>query len=426
MHELLPRRSAPSVPANKKAGTAPRKPSVVRTENAVVAVLLALVLSLVYLAAEMSALARPAQDMAAYWSAAHLIRQNPYSIPLVRGMELSIHARIPPGSALVIRNPPWALPLVLPLRVMSFPVAYAFWTVLGVLIVAGCGRALWRLYSSKPSLSPAFLCLLFGPSLLLFNLGQTTAFVLLGITVFLYAIQKGRDWVAGSMLLLIVIKPQIVFPFLLVLALWIVYTKRWAVIVSATAAVCTSSLLAVWLNPRIFRQYAELFSQFRYENYLYNNVGGFLYLATRQHWLAFLPEIAGTTWVVAYWWQNRHGWEWKTNGTLVLLVSVACSYYSYGYDEVLALPALVAASAVGNRKILWTGFVLMNIWYPIFFWYQEKFEPLFLYFLYFAGAAWLVLYLLSQRKTLAKGSPSATPVRYDNGVSAVLAGSGRP
>ena len=219
-----------------------------------VVILLALVLGLVYVAAEMSALARPAQDMAAYWTAAHLIRQNPYSLPLVRHMELAMHARIPAGSALIMRNPPWALPLVLPLRWMSFPAAYAFWTILSAATIGACGRRLWRMYSSKASLQPAFICLLFGPSLLLLNLGQTTAFVLLGVTVFWYAVQRRRDWLAGLALLLVAIKPQIVLLFVLVLALWIVRTKRWTILIAGALSVGASCLLALWLNPNVFRQ----------------------------------------------------------------------------------------------------------------------------------------------------------------------------
>jgi hypothetical protein len=366
-----------------------------------VVILLALVLGLVYVAAEMSALARPAQDMAAYWTAAHLIRQNPYSLPLVRAMELAMHARIPAGSALIMRNPPWALPFVLPLRWMSFPAAYAFWTILSAAIIGGCGRQLWRLYSPRPSLKPAFICFLFGPTLLLLNLGQTTPFVLLGVTLFWYAVQRRRDWLAGAALLLVVIKPQIVLLFLLVLALWIVRTKRWTILGAGALSVCASCLLAVWLNPNVFRQYLQLVHELRYENAYYPNIGGLMYMATGHHWLAFLPQIVGVPWLLAYWAKYRDRWEWTTNGAVVLLVSIACSYYGFGYDEILALPALLWAAAAGSQSVFWTGFVLTNP-LQVSCWYEGgfvRFNPI---LLYFAGTAWLLLYLLSMRKTLVK------------------------
>ena len=403
------------------AGTATTTGSKVRTDGTrvrapfkvadiLVVILLALVLGLIYVGAEISAQARPAQDMAAYWTAAHLIRQNPYSLPLVRQMELAIHARIPEGSALIMRNPPWALPFVLPLRWMSFPAAYAFWTILSAAIIGGCGRQLWRLYSPRPSLKPAFICFLFGPTLLLLNLGQTTAFVLLGVTLFWYAIQRRRDWLAGSALLLVVIKPQVALLFLLVSALWIIETKRWRILAAAVLSVAASSLLAVWLNPSVFGQYANLLQLLRHDVSYYVNLGGFLYLVTGHHWMAFLPQMGGVLWALTYWTKHRRQWDWNTDGALVLLVSIVCSYYVFGYDEVLALPALLWAAAAGRPAVFWTGLALTS---PLqtFSWYQGgfvRFNPI---FLYLAGTAWLLLYLLSIRKTSVKKQVRAGTAR---------------
>jgi hypothetical protein len=304
---------------------------------------------------------------------------------------------------------------------MTFPAAYAFWTILSAAMLGGCGRQLWRLYSSQPSLKPAFICFLFGPSLLLFNLGQTTAFVLLGVTVFWYAIQKRRDWLAGSMLLLVVIKPQVVLLFLLVLALWIVETKRWTILWAGALSVGASCLWALWLNPAVFKQYAQLAGQVRYENAYYPNIGGLLYLTTGRHWLAFLPQIAGIVWVLAYWAKCRSRWDWNTNGAIVLLVSVACSYYSFGYDEILALPALLWAAAEGNSTIFWAGFVFLNP-LQIFSWYQDWYLRLGPTFLYFAGTVWLLLYLLSMRKTTRKTAFRSGGQGSDRKTAATLLG----
>ena len=154
----------------------------------------------------------------------------------------------------------------------------------------------------------------------------------------------------------------------------------------------------------------QLVHELRYENAYYPNIGGLLYLATGRHWLAFLPQIAGVLWVLAYWAKYRDRWEWATNGAVVLLVSIACSYYGFGYDEILALPALLWAAATGSRTVFWVGFVLTNP-LQVFSWYQGgilRFNPI---FLYFAGTAWLLLYLLSIRKTSVKKQVRAGTAR---------------
>src|SRR5690242_7334356 len=68
------------------------------------------------------------RDMAQYWAAARLLRENPYSAEGAR--EWEIQAGMSPNRrAMVMPNPPWALPFVLPFRFMSYRVAFAFWTV---------------------------------------------------------------------------------------------------------------------------------------------------------------------------------------------------------------------------------------------------------------------------------------------------------
>ena len=65
------------------------------------------------------------------------------------------------------------------------------------LVVLSCARVLWRFYAPKDSLLPAFVCLLFGSTVALLDLGQSTVLVLLGITTFLFAVRSRHDWLAG-------------------------------------------------------------------------------------------------------------------------------------------------------------------------------------------------------------------------------------
>jgi len=376
--------------------TPDQRPRRSRFSKVLVTALLFVVAFVIYHEVKMLAAWKRPQDMAAYWSAAKLLDQNPYSAPLVAGLEVGIHAHDRHGGPLLMRNPPWALPFVVPLRWMTFSDAYAFWTLLSAGMVLLSGVCLWRLYGGGRGSQPVLLCLFFSPCVLLFNLGQTSAFVLLGATLFLYAVERRQDWLAGSVLLLVSVKPHVAVLFLLAVALWSAYSRRWRILLAAAVTLTAASLVAILLDPQVFGHYARLAREVSTEPFAYPNLGGALLLATRQRWVALVPEIAGLLWTIGYWWRLRRRWDWSTDGPLVLLVSVACSYYSFGFDEILALPALLRAAALGNRKIFWTGFAALSALH-IASWFQNLNHPFPTTFLYLSGTAWLALYLVSMQ-----------------------------
>jgi hypothetical protein len=306
------------------------------------------------------------RDMVQYWAAAHLLTENPYSGERTR--ELEIQAGMPSNRhTMVMPNPPWAMPFVLPFRFMSYRIAFAFWTVFTLATVAGCARVLWHFYTDRNSLAPAFISLLFGPTLTNMMLGQFAVLGLLGITLFLWLIKKRRDWWAGASLLLVVIKPHVVLLFLLVVLFWLITNKRWAVIGGAAISFAAATGTALLLDPVVFQQYFHYAHRFTQEQVPYPNLGGILFLLTKQHLLALLPTVVGVFWVVYYWRRHRDDWDMTIHGPLVILVSLVCTYYSYSYDEIITLPALLGAAAMGKRAPFLLGFILVELGY-LFFW----------------------------------------------------------
>jgi len=130
----------------------------------------------------------------------------------------------------------------------------------------------------------------------------------------------------------------------------------------------------------------------------YPNLGGMLYSLTGLHALALLPQLAGLIWLVFYWRKHRRHWDWEEHGLVVLLLSVACSYYSYPYDEILAIPALIVAFAKGNRLWFLVLFVLTNIGFGI---YISNVAGRFGYgymFLWWTALGWVLVYASAQRR----------------------------
>ena len=85
-------------------------------QNIFVLLILLSTLAVIFVIAEGYTATKPVQDMVQFWAAARLIKQNPYSLPLVWKMERSVGTRLPADDAYIVRNPPWSLLFFLPLR----------------------------------------------------------------------------------------------------------------------------------------------------------------------------------------------------------------------------------------------------------------------------------------------------------------------
>ncbi|HEY2472543.1 MAG TPA: glycosyltransferase family 87 protein [Terracidiphilus sp.] len=369
--------------------------------------LIVFTLGILFFAALMAASALPPQDLTQYWSAAHLVRQNPYSPQLVAELERT-HGILIRAEPLVLKNPPWAIPFILPLGLFSYHVGFALWAVFSVVVVVGCAGAIWRLVEIPQSIISILLPLLFGPTIVLLELGQWTVLVLLGITGFLIGVERRKDWIAGAFLLLVMGKPHVALLFLLAIALWTVQTRRWAVMYSAALSLAAACISMLAVNGHVFGQFLERTRQVVDERVAYPNLGGMLYIATGIHALAILPQVMGVLWLLFYWSRHRNSWDWKSDGMLVLVSSIACSYYSYPYDEILVLPALVMAFLTGNRRTFLLLFAATELGYGVYLLQiAGKFGFSYM-FLSWTAAAWLVTYLASQPSAQRHGMLAET------------------
>jgi len=361
--------------------------------------LIAFVGGVLFLAAFMASNALPAQDLTQYWTAAHLVAKNPYSMELSRQFEQSAGMYIAP---LVTKIPPWAIMIVLPLGVLGYHTSFALWALMSIFVIAGCAHAIGHDLNSRTSLAPAVLPFIFGPTFVLLMLGQFTVLVLLGIVLFSIFAQKRQDWLAGAFLLLPFGKPHVVLLFLIAIVLWVVHSKRWIIVFSGVLTLASATLAAVLINHHIFVQFWERTLLVVHERESYPNVGGLLYSISGLHVLALLPQFAGLLWLVFYWRKHRFDWDWKKEGMVVLLVSVTCSYYSYPYDEILALPALLIAFASGNRRAFVFAFAITDLGYALYISNAAGHFGYGYMFLWWTALGWLATYLLAQTQLLER------------------------
>lgn len=377
-----------------------------RFSDIVALLMIALMLGVLLVVGMAAASALPVQDLAQYWAGAHLVTSNPYSQELVTSFERS-HAVTTEGTPMVMRNPPQALLLVLPLRFLNYRLAFGLWDLLSIILVAACARAAYGLASNRSSLSPALLSLLFGPTAALLMLGQIVIFVLLGVTLFLVFVERRKDWLAGAALFLVIPKPHLLLLFIAAVVLWAVHKRRWQVLLSAVITTAIASAVVLLLDPHVYAQYLAFAREFSRETSPYPNLGGLLYTMTGQHVLAYVPTLAAIAWLAVYWTRNRQAWDWKTHGMTVLMVSIAFSYYSFAFDQIVMLPALMVAFATGNRLRFHIGLVLTNLGYVLYISGAAGhfgFGPM---FLWWTSLALLFTFVLSRTPQPVLGDPSA-------------------
>ncbi|WP_239461722.1 glycosyltransferase family 87 protein [Occallatibacter savannae] len=345
-----------------------------------------------FLAAFTASYALPVQDLAQYWAAAHLLHSNPYSAELTSTFERGAGILSTP---LITKMPPWAIVTFLPLGLLDYHASFALWTVASVLVIGLCSYVIGSHLQQTANIALPVLPFIFGPTVVLLMLGQYTVFTLLGSVLFCSFAASKRESLAGASLLLVLGKPHITILFLISIACWIIHRRRWAMLASGSIVLATTSLLATAINRHVFQQFLHRSSLVVHETEAYPNLGGILYSLSGNHSLALLPQAAGLLWLGFYWMKNREEWNWRHHGPVVLMVSVVCSYYSYPYDQILCLPALITAYAYGNRRAFLLAFAVTDLGFLAYLSNAAGHFGFGYMFLWWTGLGWLVAFSLA-------------------------------
>ena len=149
------------------------------------------------------------RDSIAYWSAvqAFMLGQNPYDLNTLINIQRSVAPHL--ESPQFFLNPPWTIPLLLPLFRWSFATS-SFLLLAGNISITFF--TLRKLSELTAPLSPQYTFIVgaFFPIVLCWYLGQLSCFLLLGAILSLqWVVQKYNPWwKVGVALLLFSIKPQ--------------------------------------------------------------------------------------------------------------------------------------------------------------------------------------------------------------------------
>jgi hypothetical protein len=292
-------------------------------------------------------------DFVEYWAAGRLLASgdNPYDGERMHALERAA-GRTEDG--ILMWNPPWTLPLVLPFGLLPVRTAHLLWVVLQLGVLVFCADRLWLLYGGdcERRWVAWLLGLAFLPTLFALTAGQITPLLLLGAVGFLMCIERKRETLAGVAAVLLAIKPHLAYLFWLALLLWSIRERRWRALAGGIVAGLVLTAIPLLFNAHVLQQYWHTFTQTPPAQYRSPTIGTVLRLVfgEGQFRLQFLALIPGLVWFVPYWWMKRRDWEWKEQMPLLLTVSVLTTAYGgWPFDLVLLLLPIMHAAATVAR-----------------------------------------------------------------------------
>jgi hypothetical protein len=298
--------------------------------------------------------ALPLHDFVEYWAAGRLNvhGDNPYDPEGVHELERATGRT---SEGVLMWNPPWTLPLVMPLGLLDCRTAHWLWLCLHFAVVTWCADALWRLHSGPIAQRwiAWLLAFSFLPTVFSLTAGQISPLVLLGAVLFLVCIQRGHDALAGAAAVLLAIKPHLSYLFWIALLLWSMRQRRWSVLGGGLITGALATGIALWCNPAVLSQYWHTFTHQPPAQYRSPTLGTVLrwLLGEDQFRLQFLALIPGLLWFVPHWLRHREGWDWSERLPLLLLVSLlTAAYGAWPFDLVLLLVPVVQRAAVAARQ----------------------------------------------------------------------------
>lgn len=247
--------------------------------------------------------------------------------------------------------PFYSIYIFFPLTFISnFDVARAIWmTVLELSVVAvaliGINLSDWRI----PRIY-SFIVLLFSLAwfysvypILEGNIAPLVTLLIAGI---LFSIRRNHDVLAGILLALSTIKPEIIVFFVLFILLWAASWRRWLIVSSFFASLALLMVTTVFLMPNWFMQYLRHIVQY-FEEMAIINPGFVLYdwlpgIGRQLGWAltALMALIMVLEWR-AVWKKDFHWFYWTASMTLIATTLTGIPYAPINYVASLLAMILV-------------------------------------------------------------------------------------
>jgi hypothetical protein len=288
----------------------------------------------------------PLNDFIEYWSASHAFIEgrNLYDPEVL--LEIQRVAGWKDPYPLMMWNPPWTLPLLLPFSLLSYGTARGLWCLLSLMVVFTIADWFWRRCGGNGShrwLSWLAVLLFIPVGTALFR-GQISPLLLAGLWGFLWALEKKWLGTAGAFLLLIAVKPHVLYVFWIFLFLWILRERVWPVLWGGLAAFAFSSLFAVLFNPSIFGEFWRSIRSSSGPMIWQTPTWGIalrMLFPWLSKWVRFLPSFIGLGAAWYLWRVWRQNFDWKRHLPTIILLSITTNSFTWTFDWIVLLPIVI-------------------------------------------------------------------------------------
>jgi hypothetical protein len=303
-----------------------------------------------------------ARDFVVFWATGQQLvhHANPYDAAAMARIEHTAGLNAGYGT-LFMRNPPWGLPLVMPLGLVGVRIGAFLWSIVLLACMVVSGWLVWLMHGRRSS-RIHWLAYAFAPALVCLFVGQTALFALLGLALFL---RLYREWpfMAGLALWLCALKPHLFLPFGVVLLAWVVVSRSFRILTGAAAAMAASCAAVCWIDASAWSAYTAMMRAPGMEKEFIPclSVAMRLWLSPQTLWLQYLPAAVACAWALAWFWRRRHQWDWLRDGSLLMLVSILAAPYCWLYDQALVIPALVEGAYLARSRPLLAILALANL-----------------------------------------------------------------
>jgi hypothetical protein len=287
----------------------------------------------------------PADDFVEYWAAGRLnvSNGNPYDPTEIKTLQTKVG--LPDEYIIMMWNPPWTLTFVMPFSLLDYPVSRTLWLLLNLFLVFFAADWMWLHYGGpkKYRWLAWLLAFTFAPTLFLLDTGQIGAFILVGVIGFLHFTNRRQWCLAGSCLILIAIKPHLLYLFWIALILWMIDKSNWMVAICGTITGLIATAIPFIINPDVISQY--LYTTLNQPPLYWKTptLGSVLRLlfGIDIYWLQFLPSVLGALWFFFYWFRHRYKWNWSEQIPIILIISVVTASFGWEFDQIVLLPVMI-------------------------------------------------------------------------------------
>ena len=316
------------------------------------------------------------QDFRAFFAAATVVAHHgdPYNWPSLAAAEFQLYDApqgLLPGDpayyeSLAFPEGPWLAYALAPLTNLPWQVAYGIYAVLlGLILLAASFLTLILLGWSRRRAAVGAGCTLLGAvGFINLFMGQVCVIVFGAFIASWWLARQGRPWLAGAVLALVWVKPNIGLPLWLVLALLEPAVARRLISGFAVASAGLFGLMFAVMGwhflewplqvPRMWQAVQGLQPDIAsVESFFYPGLSG--WLKTAALLVTLLVAVAYSIWAI------RRAPDTHIRGATVLILWLFALPFVQSYDLVLLLPAL--AMLLGPRLAGWDDpLVELTVW----------------------------------------------------------------